>query len=320
MKTEITTKAEHAVQALLAGEVVAIPTETVYGLAGAINSNAAIEKIFKIKNRPATNPLIVHISKHEDIDLVATEIPQAALKLAEALWPGPLTLVLKKQPGISDLITAGSNTVAVRMPKHPLTLSLLQHLEIPIAAPSANPFGRVSPTMAGHVFDYFNGTIPLILDGGACNIGIESTIVGFEDGEAVLYRYGTIIPEEIEKVIGNIHVNTQVKDTPKAPGMFLKHYSPRTPLIFTDDVETVIKYHSGKRVGVLSYNKPLTWGAAAFEIVLSEKGNIEEAAAGIYAALHKLDNEALDIIIAQELPYHGIGAAINDKLYRASQI
>jgi L-threonylcarbamoyladenylate synthase len=185
-----TTNIATAAQALIKDEIIAIPTETVYGLAGNAYSENALKKIFELKKRPFYNPLIVHIKSTQFLDMVATDIPDMARKLAEEFWPGSLTLVLKKQSHIPDIVTAGKETVAVRVPNHPVALALLEKLEFPLAAPSANPFGSISPTTAMHVSNYFKENLEIILDGGACQNGIESTIIGFENNQPILYRHG----------------------------------------------------------------------------------------------------------------------------------
>ena len=204
----ITTDIKKAKKALKKNKLVAIPTETVYGLAGNAYDESALVEIFKLKNRPFYNPLIIHIKSASSITDVAIDIPESAMILAEKFWPGPLTLVLKKQPHISDLITAGKDTVAVRVPNHPVALELLDKLDFPLAAPSANPFGSISPTNADHVFNYFGGKLEVILDGGECEKGLESTIIGFEENQPILYRHGSISSEEIEKITGKLSTIT----------------------------------------------------------------------------------------------------------------
>ena len=189
-----------AKEVLQKNELIAIPTETVYGLAGNAYSETAVKKIFELKQRPFYNPLIVHIKNTAALDTVACEIPEMAYALAKEFWPGSLTLLLKKKDHIPEIITAGKATVAVRVPNHPLTLALLEQLDFPLAAPSANPFGSISPTTAQHVADYFKGNLEIILDGGECQNGLESTIIGFENDQAVLYRHGSIATEAIEKI------------------------------------------------------------------------------------------------------------------------
>ena len=229
-----------AADALKNGQIIGFPTETVYGLAGNIYSEQAIRHIFEIKKRPFFNPLIVHIKALTFLPNVAVNVPIPAIKLAERFWPGPLTLVLEKHPSIPDLVTGGKTTVAVRIPNHPVALSLLTMLDFPLAAPSANPFGTISPTCAGHVYDYFKEELEIILDGGVCKSGIESTIIGFQNDKPVLYRHGSISINEIEQVVGKIKIVTSNDNTPDAPGMLSKHYAPSTNTMLTNDVKTLI--------------------------------------------------------------------------------
>jgi L-threonylcarbamoyladenylate synthase len=308
-----------AVAALQNNEIVAMPTETVYGLAGNAYSEVAVQKIFALKNRPHYNPLIVHIKSAHFLQQVAKNIPVVAIQLADAFWPGPLTLVLEKQDHIPDLVTGGKNTVGVRVPGHPIALELLEVLDFPLAAPSANPFGSISPTTAKHVADYFMGTLDIILDGGSCDKGIESTIVGFENGEPILYRQGSTKTEDIEKITGvlkmRVHANNE---SVVAPGMLSKHYAPSTTTILTDDITSDIQKYSGKRIGVLQLS-PTTLPSFVIAVeTLSQTGNLEEAAKNLYAAMHRLDHQNLDLIIAQKMPAVGMGLAINDKLERAA--
>lgn len=308
-----------AVAALQNNEIVAMPTETVYGLAGNAYSEVAVQKIFALKNRPHYNPLIVHIKSAHFLQQVAKNIPAVAIQLADAFWPGPLTLVLEKQDHIPDLVTGGKNTVGVRVPGHPIALELLEVLDFPLAAPSANPFGSISPTTAKHVADYFTGRLDIILDGGSCDKGIESTIVGFENGEPILYRQGSTKTEDIEKITGvlkmRVHANNE---SVVAPGMLSKHYAPSTTTILTDDITSDIQKYSGKRIGVLQLS-PTTLPSFVIAVeTLSQTGNLEEAAKNLYAAMHRLDHQNLDLIIAQKMPAVGMGLAINDKLERAA--
>jgi L-threonylcarbamoyladenylate synthase len=308
-----------AVAALQNNEIVAMPTETVYGLAGNAYSEVAVQKIFALKIRPHYNPLIVHIKSAHFLQQVAKNIPVVAIQLADAFWPGPLTLVLEKQDHIPDLVTGGKNTVGVRVPGHPIALELLEALDFPLAAPSANPFGSISPTTAKHVADYFTGRLDIILDGGSCDKGIESTIVGFENGEPILYRQGSTKTEDIEKITGvlkmRVHANNE---SVVAPGMLSKHYAPSTTTILTDDITSDIQKYSGKRIGVLQLS-PTTLPSFVIAVeTLSQTGNLEEAAKNLYAAMHRLDHQNLDIIIAQKMPAVAMGLAINDKLERAA--
>ena len=305
--------------ALLNNEkLVAIPTETVYGLAGNIYSKTAITSIFTTKQRPLFNPLIVHIPSIHQLDTIVSAIPEKATQLARAFWPGSLTLVLPKKDTIPDIITAGKTTVAVRVPNHPVTLELLKQLEFPLAAPSANPFNRISPTTAQHVDAYFKDAIQMVLDGGACKNGIESTIVGFENNEPVIYRLGSISVEDIEAVVGTITIKNKKENNPEAPGMLDKHYAPTTPTILSHDILKTLKQYPNKRIGIITFNSNLKDNSITTQIILSEKGNMAEAASKLYNAMHVLDNHNLDVIITERFPNFGLGKSINDRLQRAT--
>jgi len=314
-----TSTIQDAVEALENNEIVAMPTETVYGLAGNAYSEVAVQKIFALKNRPHFNPLIVHIKSAAVFTSVAKNIPDVALQLADAFWPGPLTLVLEKQDHIPDIVTGGKNTVGVRVPNHPVALELLEQLDFPLAAPSANPFGSISPTTAKHVADYFKGTLTIILDGGSCDKGIESTIIGFENGQAILYRQGSTKVQDIEKITGPLQIRVHANnESVVAPGMLSKHYAPITATILTDDIALDIQKHSDKRIGVLQLSHTTLPSFVIAIETLSNTGNLEEAAKNLYAAMHRLDHQNLDLIIAQKMPAVGLGIAINDKLERAA--
>ncbi len=307
-----------AVHLLSSDKLVAIPTETVYGLAGNIFSETAVKCIFETKKRPFFNPLIVHVSGANKLKDIALEIPEKAQLLADTFWPGPLTLVLKKQEHIPDLITAGKDTVAIRVPNHPLTLDLLKQLPFPLAAPSANPFGSISPTTATHVEGYFRDTLDMVLDGGPCKNGIESTIIGFDGAQAIMYRLGSIALETIEAVIGTVKVMNKKEVAPHAPGMLDRHYAPMTTTILSNNIEESINNHLGKRIGVLVFEKQIDHLDITEQLVLSTKGDLAEAASNLYDALHQLDKKNLDLIIAEILPEQGLGRSINDRLQRAS--
>lgn len=315
----ISTSSHDAAALLNQNDIVAIPTETVYGLAGNAFNEKAIKKIFELKKRPFYNPLIVHIKSVADLNQIATEIPEKALLLADAFWPGPLTLVLKRQNTIPDLVTGGKNTVAVRVPNHPVALALLEQLDFPLAAPSANPFGSISPTKAQHVADYFTNSPLTILEGGECQSGIESTIIGFEEGSAVLYRLGSITIEEIEAVIGILKIKTHDEETPSAPGMLSKHYAPKTKTVLTENITTELALFSTKTIGLLSYQNHFHHQNIVSNEVLSPTGDLKEAASRLYNALHKLDQLKLDVIIAERFPDYGLGRTINDRLERATK-
>jgi L-threonylcarbamoyladenylate synthase len=315
----ITTDLNLAKETLLKNELIAIPTETVYGLAGNAYDENAIKKIFILKKRPFYNPLIVHVKSATCIGDVAIEIPESALLLADKFWPGPLTLVLKKRPHISDLITAGKKTVAIRVPNHPVALGLLDKLDFPLAAPSANPFGSISPTNVEHVFNYFGNELNVILDGGECEKGIESTIIGFENNQPILYRHGSISIEEIEKITGKLRFTINNDKSPKSPGMISRHYAPKTDTYLTNNIYEVLKCFEGKKIGALIFKNQIQNKQIIHQEILSKTGDFNEASKNLYAAMHRLDKKQLDVIIAERLPNEGLGKTINDKLERATK-
>jgi L-threonylcarbamoyladenylate synthase len=298
--------------------LVAIPTETVYGLAGNIYSEKAIKAIFEMKQRPFYNPLIVHIKSIAQLDELAKDIPKKARLLADKFWPGSLTMVLKKQDSVPDLVTAGKDSVAIRVPNHYATLALLAVLDFPLAAPSANPFGSISPTSAFHVVDYFGDELQMVLNGGTCQNGIESTIIGFENEEPVLYRLGSISVEDIEGVIGKIQIKNKKESAPNAPGMLSKHYAPATTTFLKSDVAQFINGFPEKRIGLLLFKDKIKSTTVIHQEVLSEKGDLKEAASNLYAAMHRLDTKELDMIVAEQFPDFELGKSINDRLERAT--
>ncbi len=309
---------QKAIAILSAEKLVAIPTETVYGLAGNIFSEKAIKSIFETKKRPFFNPLIVHIPSVDALESIVSYVPKKAKLLADTFWPGSMTLVLKKQSIIPDLITAGKNTVAVRVPNHPVTLSLLKQLPFPLAAPSANPFGNISPTKPEHVEGYFKNDINMVLDGGACINGIESTIIGFENDEPIIYRLGALALEDIEAVVGKVEIKNKKEVSPDAPGMLERHYAPSTKTFLTENISEEIKKHIGKRIGLLTFTSDLKNDVITSQIILSIKGDMAEAASKLYEAMHHLDHQNLDVIIAERFPDFGLGKSINDRLQRAT--
>lgn len=300
-------------------DLVVIPTETVYGLAGNIYSIKAIDSIFKTKNRPSNNPLIVHIDSYEKLADLVEEIPEKAKKLAEVFWPGSLTLVLKKKKSVPYTITAGKETVAVRVPNHQLTLELLKNLDFPLAAPSANPFGSISPTTAQHVVDYFKDTLEMVLDGGDCVNGIESTIIGFENENPILYRLGSLSVEEIESIIGPIKIMNENNSSPLAPGMLSRHYAPKTKTIVSENIKEELKKHKNLKIGLLLFNDDIDSCENIVKEILTDKKDLKEAAANLYAAMHRLDRKNLDLIIAEKFPNNSLGKSINDRLNRATK-
>ena len=306
-----------AKQLLTDGELVAIPTETVYGLAANAMDVRAVTKIFLAKNRPAFDPLIVHVGSLVQARSITRAWPSAAEVLATKFWPGPLTLVLPKIERVPDLVTSGLDTVGVRCPNHPVTLSLLSSLDFPLAAPSANPFGYVSPTTADHVQKQLGEQLPYILDGGPCRVGVESTIVGFEQNRVIVYRLGGLDIETIEDAVGPVSTQTNFSSNPKAPGQLSSHYAPGKQ-VFLGALNEVLTTYPPEKVGVLAFSNPVGQVPSTNQIILSPEGRIEEAAQQLFAALRQFDQMDVSIIWAETVPNRGIGRAINDRLRRAS--
>ena len=294
------------VEALTAGEPVALPTETVYGLAADALSPEACAKIFEAKSRPLSDPLIIHIPSIDWLPRLTSPTP-LALALAEKFWPGPLTMVLPRQPIVPDIVTAGQDTVAVRMSAHPLFHLVAKTFGKPLAAPSANRFGRISPTSAAHVLAELDGRIPYILDGGTCAHGIESTIVHVSEEGLRILREGPITRDDL-RAFGSL-LNDSI--TVSAPGGLKSHYAPRTPLVLEKNPTP----HSEK-TGLLAFSST-RMGFTKTEI-LSATSDLREAAANLYGAMRRLDEAGLDLIVAEEIPESGIGVAIMERLRKAA--
>ena len=304
-------------QILEEGDLVGIPTETVYGLAASAFDEKAAIKIFQVKNRPAFDPLIVHTNSVDRIREFVSEIPEAALGLFQRFSPGPLTVLLKRSNKIPDLVTSGSPLVAVRIPNHPLTLDLLSQLDFPVAAPSANPFGYVSPTSAFHVLDQLGTKIRYILDGGPANVGIESTIVGFEKEEPVVYRLGGVSIEDLDRQLGKLKLNLINNSQPASPGMLTSHYAPAKEVILAGVEDALRRYHPGE-IGAIVFKDYLVGIPKEQQIVLSKDGDLQEAARNLFSALRKLDELPVKVVIAETVPDVDLGRAINDRLGRAA--
>lgn len=313
---KISNSIEEAAQRLKS-EVIAIPTETVYGLAGNALNPELVAQIFEIKKRPSFDPLIVHIGNIKQLNDLVTHFPDPLHKLADQFWPGPLTLLLPKSALVPDIVTSGLERVGIRMPSHPLTLALLNQIDFPLAAPSANPFGYISPTKAEHVDAQLGKEINFILDGGSCEIGIESTIVGMEEGKVVIYRLGGIAPEQISSQGVDVQLKINQSSNPAAPGMLLQHYAPRKRLFFTNNPKEVAELHQGLQLTLIAMQaKDTHLFHEIFE--LSPNGNVREAASRLFDVMRKADDSETDIIIAEAFEESGLGAAINDRLKRAS--
>ena len=327
---QVSESVDRAAALLRSGELVAFPTETVYGLGADASNPVALTKIFSAKGRPADHPLIVHIADVSQLEQWAREISEAAIKLANYFWPGPLTLILKRQPQVNDLVTGGQDTIGLRVPNHPLALQLLQAFGSGIAAPSANRFGRISPTTSQHVRDELGEAVSLILDGGSCAVGIESTIVDMSRGEAVILRPGMISAEQIAHVLGNDAASlddrhsresgNQVSAKPRVSGSLESHYAPTTPmrLVAGSVIKAEInrRLSSGQQVAALSHqtlanNPHLRW--------LQTSNQNEKYAHDLYANLRILDQVGADIILVEMPPKTASWRAINDRLQRAAE-
>jgi L-threonylcarbamoyladenylate synthase len=300
-----------------AGGVVAFPTETVYGLGADAFNPLAVARIFEIKRRPHFDPLIIHIASLPDMRKIVSKVTPLARKLIDRFWPGPLTVVLSKKGEVPDIVTAGLETVAVRMPDHPIALRLIKEAGCPLAAPSANPFGYLSPTTAEHVRAQLGDRVDQILDGGPCQVGVESTILSFVGERPVLLRPGGTPLEEIESVIGKVEIETMEGDRPTAPGMLPRHYAPRTPILLNWSDQGLGSKRK-KKIGLLAFREPV--GSSLFDHVevLSKNGDLREAASNLFAAIRRLDGSGLDLILAEPVPETGLGRAIMDRLRRAS--
>jgi L-threonylcarbamoyladenylate synthase len=310
---------EQAVAVLRAGGLVAFPTETVYGLGADASNPQAVRRIFAVKGRPTDHPLIVHIADAVQIANWARDIPRAAHALARKFWPGPLTLVLKRAAHVGDLVTGGQDTVALRVPSHPVAQALLRRFGSGIAAPSANRFGRVSATTADHVRREFGSEVECVLDGGACEVGIESTIVDLSGSRPALLRPGRITAQELEQALGTPLAAPDAQ-SPRAPGMLSRHYAPRTPLMVME-ADLLLELaaslmRQGKRVAVLarSATRPispdLVWIAAP--------GEAAGYAHDLYANLRRLDEAGCDAILVEQPPRDAAWAAVADRLARAA--
>lgn len=321
-----------AAEILKQGETIAFPTETVYGLGANALNNAAVKKIFEAKGRPSDNPLIIHIATMKQLDSIIEEKNKLSELLIEKYWPGPLTLVFKKNSIVPDDVSAGLKTVAVRMPDNPIALSLIKAADIPIAAPSANSSGKPSPTKAEHVLEDLNNKIAGILDGGATGIGLESTVVDVTGEKAIVLRPGGITVEELEQVIGEIEVDSAIiknSDKPKAPGMKYKHYAPKGEMLIVNGSEQRViekidsiakeKIKEGKKVGILTTNNHKSkFNQANYILAFGDKKNLEPMASNLYDALRMFDKNKIEFILVEGIDESGIGFTIMNRLKKAA--
>ncbi|MEH6904582.1 L-threonylcarbamoyladenylate synthase [Neobacillus drentensis] len=309
-------------------EVVALPTETVYGLGGNAESDVAVAKIFAAKGRPSDNPLIIHIADKKQLSTFVAEVPDKAEVLMEAFWPGPLTIIFKKKEGVlAESATAGLTTVAVRMPDHPVALALLKSCGLPIAAPSANSSGKPSPTNAQHVLDDLNGKIAGVIDGGATGIGVESTVIDCTETIPVILRPGGVTKEQLKAVIGEVRVDAALTDEaarPKAPGMKYQHYAPNAPLFMvsgtTQFLQSLVeeKRTAGLRVGVLTTEEQVDVLEADVVLACGKREELETVATALYDTLRKFNLKQVDIIFSEVFPNEGVGNAIMNRLQKAA--
>lgn len=311
---------DKALALLREGELVGIPTETVYGLAADAANPAAVAQIFALKGRPNDHPVIVHIAGSAQLADWAVDIPAAAYALAEAFWPGPLTLILKRKPGVSDAVTGGQDTVGLRAPAHPLTQKLLQRFGGGLAAPSANQFGHVSPTTAAHVRAEFGDALPLVLDGGPCQIGVESTIVGLTSDQPTLLRPGGVAAVDIEAILGKplIHHQNTATAQVRVSGLLDSHYAPRTPLLtgsYPALCQALSEYDAQRTALILigDHNDVPTAG-----LIRSMPDDADDYAQRLYATLRELDDGHFDTLLLELPPADATWLAVNDRLRRAA--
>ena len=313
-----TAATEPAVKLLREGEVVALPTETVYGLAADALNAEAVLRIFEAKERPKFDPLIVHLPHFDWLERVAN-VPtcdqQLVSKLTNAFWPGPFTIVLPKRDLVPDVVTAGLETVAVRISAHPIFSEVIQAFGRPLAAPSANRFGRISPTEAKHVVEELDGRIPMILDGGPTIHGVESTVVNVTGGKIRILRPGPVTREQLSD-FAEVEIASATEKI-SAPGQLPSHYAPTTPLKLRADLESLGRDGKNQRIGLLAWSDVKVERSYAMVRNLSERGDLHEAALNLFRYLRELDQANLDLIIAQTVPETGLGVAINDRLRRA---
>lgn len=310
---------EAGAKAIQKGGVAAFPTETVYGLGADVFQSDAVEQIFKIKGRPHDNPLITHISDIEQMNQLVSHIPDKARRLIEAFWPGPLTLVLPRRQEVPDIVTGGHNTVAVRMPAHPIAHELIRQCGTPVAAPSANRFTCTSPTTAHHVKEQLGEQCDVIIDGGACRVGVESTVISFTGPVPLVLRPGGVPVEAIEKQIGHVNRFSFACEKTRAaesPGLMPNHYAPATRLRAFEEIPA--GYENRSDIGVLLF-QPSGRSFSGVVEILSNSGDTREAAANFFAALRRLDSLNLSEVVAEYAPDQGLGSAINNRLSKAAK-
>ncbi len=305
-----------AAEVIRRGGLVAFPTETVYGLGADALNPKAVARVYEVKGRPRFDPLIVHISSADHLSLVVDDVPEDARRLIKEFWPGPLTLVLKKSDRVPPITTAGLPTVAVRMPDHPVALKLIEYSGRPIAAPSANPFGYVSPTSAEQVAETLGERVDVILDAGPTRIGVESTILAVSEGKVLLLRPGGLPVEEVERVLGK-RVELPRDGRTVAPGMLKKHYSPRTPLFLIGDWNDYFRLRARYGRVLLLSPKPI-WGVEGEVVHLSQRGDVREVAQNLFGILYRIDKLDYPAVAVLPVEEEGLGRAVMNRLRKAS--
>jgi L-threonylcarbamoyladenylate synthase len=311
---------QEAAAIIRTGGLVAFPTETVYGLGADACNPLAVARIFEVKDRPSIDPLIVHVADADEARLYGDFSYRFASELMSRFWPGPLTMVVRRSDIVPPIVTAGLDTVAIRIPSHPSALALIKAAGRAIAAPSANPFGYVSPTRADHVSEQLADRIDLILDGGPCIVGVESTILSLIEPPPRILRAGGVTVEELEAIVGSVEHPAEQRARPDAPGQLRRHYATRTRLQILRDYDPRARPGQNERVGLLTLVPLHRLLAYASVEVLSDSGDMREAAANLFAALRRLDSQGLDRIVAHPVPEIGLGAAIMDRLRRCSAL
>ncbi len=305
-----------AATAIKSGGLVAFPTETVYGLGANGFDSIAVAKIFEAKNRPSFNPLILHLPSKSYLEQVTTCTNEKVMLLIDSFLPGPLTLVLPKSKNVPEIVSAGNPSVGIRIPDNKIALDFISACEVPVAAPSANMFGMLSPTTAEHVAEQLGERIDFIIDGGNCNVGVESTIIEFDGNDFHILRHGGLPVEKIEKLLDEKLPFKSDAIKPNSPGQLKSHYAPRVPVAFVDEVN--IETVNREKTGILIFSERKKFGDFSSEKILSERGDMEEASANLFNYLHKLEEENLDLILVEKVPEKGLGKAIMDRLVKAT--
>lgn len=325
-------KLASAAQILKNGGTVAFPTETVYGLGANALDEQAVKKIFEAKGRPSDNPLIIHIAKEEELLPLVQEIPFKARLLMEKFWPGPLTMIFKRTALVPDVITGGLNTVAIRMPSHPIAHKLIEMAGVPVAAPSANISGKPSPTKGQHVIKDLSGRVDFIISGGSCEVGLESTVLDMTEEIPVILRPGGVTREQLEEVLGPVEIDKSTEgdlsQAPKAPGMKYTHYAPKAPVIIVqgplqDMMKTIMKLKAekeaqGLKVGIMATEETKNTYTGGVVLSMGSRNKVESIASKIFAVLREFDEKNVEIILAEGIEQKSMGHAVMNRMMKAA--